>query len=232
MVEIERGMEIVGKGLFIKKLNTMVLSDLHIGYEHALEQQGIMIPKSQYPKIKKEIVRMLDKSGAGNVIINGDVKHEFGEISRQEWFELNDFLELMASYNPIFIRGNHDNFLVGVLKKMGIPLYPYLLKEGMLFIHGDKEIDKDIVNRAKVIVMGHEHPAYVIRDEFGNLNRFKCFLKASIYGKLLIVLPALNPLMPGSEINTSGMFLSPILAKARIEKAYVIEGDDVFIFSL
>ncbi|HDJ96505.1 MAG TPA: phosphoesterase, partial [Candidatus Aenigmarchaeota archaeon] len=99
-MELMKGVEIVDKyGIFLKEFKALVIADLHIGYEAALEKQGIMIPKSQYPKIRESIEEMIKISKPETLIINGDVKHEFEEATRQEWKEVLDLLDFLQSQN-------------------------------------------------------------------------------------------------------------------------------------
>lgn len=212
-------------------MNCLVIADLHIGYEAALEKQGIILPTSQYPEIKNQIKEMLKISKAKKLIILGDIKHEFGEATRQEWLEVSDFLDFLQQRGVelLVVRGNHDNFLIPILKKRGIQLYdPYYAEAGYFFFHGHKEASLSMLDKKHhTLIMGHEHPAVVIRDELGVKQKFKCFLKGKIFGKNLIVLPALSPLSEGSVINTLSKeeLLSPILKKCDIKSfyAYIIE---------
>ena len=225
-------------GIFLKEFKALVIADLHIGYEAALEKQGVMIPKSQYPKIKETIKKMIEISKPKMLIIVGDVKHEFGEATRQEWKEVLDLLDFLQSQNLriVVVRGNHDNFLIPILKKRGIELVdPYFQLGKFLFFHGHREIDLKIFGGVDTIIVAHEHPAIVVKDDLGIKHKFKCFLKGKVYGKNLIVLPALSPLMSGAEINviSRGELLSPILRICDLSKftAVVVE-EEIYEFPL
>ncbi len=50
----------------------LIISDLHLGYEEALNYQGIMVPKFQYPKILKRMEEIHSRSDCTSIIINGD----------------------------------------------------------------------------------------------------------------------------------------------------------------
>ncbi len=79
--------------------SVLVLGDLHIGYEEHITKSGI------FPRLQlKEIIEKLDSifwnlSMKGifikQVIILGDLKHEFGEISDVEWSETLRFLDYL-----------------------------------------------------------------------------------------------------------------------------------------
>ena len=221
-LNLVKGLNIIGLGLYYKKLDALILSDLHIGYEEVLAEQGIHLPRTQYKKMKKIIEMMIKETNPEAIILVGDIKHEFGEITRQEWVEVKDLIKfLKENVKEIHvIRGNHDNFLIPILKKEGIPLHdPYLFLNDILFIHGHKKLDLSKIN-ANLIIMGHEHPAVALRDELGIKHKFKCLLFGNYKEKRIIVLPAFSPLMPGSEVNIipREKLLSPILKDMDIDE--------------
>jgi len=197
----DRG-EIVGHGLYLGELGILAIADLHIGYEEALGESGIHIPTSQYPKIKRSVERMIEAVEPERVVVVGDVKHEFGTALRQEWIEVIDLLDYLKERvgDVVVVRGNHDNFLIPMLKKRGVPLAdPYYLEGGVLFVHGHKPLPIEFYGRGvEAVVMGHEHPAIAFRDELGVKVKFKCFLRGELEGAEIYVLPALSPLMPGT----------------------------------
>jgi hypothetical protein len=225
------GVEIVDArlGLFLKQHKALVIADLHIGYEAALQKQGIFIPQSQYPKIKQEVEQMMDVCKPKLLIINGDVKHEFGEATRQEWRETLDFLDFLLAQELriIVVRGNHDNFLIPILRKKGVELFEQLLLKPYLFVHGHKELNLGMLSNAKYIISAHEHPAIVVRDELGVKRKFKCFLVGRVWERDLVVIPSLSPLMEGSAVNViaKSQLLSPILRVSELSSfdAYVAE---------
>ncbi len=102
--------DIVDLGLLID--DTLVIADLHLGYEQSLNMDGIMVPKFQYQKILERILEILDKTNAKQVVINGDLKHEFGRITRQEWKESLNFIQFLKENfgDVVLLKGNHDNY--------------------------------------------------------------------------------------------------------------------------
>lgn len=219
------GIRIVGLGIYIEKISSLVISDLHLGYEEVLEKQGISLPQSQYPKMRKEIERMVKETNPKKLIVNGDIKHEFSGAQRQEWSEVSDLASYLkdAKTEMIAIRGNHDNYLIPILKKNGVELRDNYSEKGYYFAHGHGEISTD----AGTIIIGNDHPSISFRDELGVKLKFKCLLDGEANGKRIIVLPAFSPLMPGSDINqmSKNDFLSPTLKSAPIGgfTVYVIE---------
>ena len=94
-MEIKKGIFIIGSTLWIEKDKVLIMNDLHLGYEGELRSKGVLVPKVQYKDIIKEIEIILKKVTPKTIIINGDLKHEFGRISNQEWREVLDFLDFL-----------------------------------------------------------------------------------------------------------------------------------------
>jgi len=233
---ITRGVRIVnGGGLYLEDVDTLLFSDLHIGYEQALEKMGVSIPRSQYGRIKKTILDGIESLNPSSIVILGDVKHEFGESTAQEWVETRDLLETLlgTGVKVSVVRGNHDNYLIPILRKLGVSMYdPDQTIGRYQFMHGHKPVEL----RGEVVIMGHEHPVFAVRDEIGVKVRFKAYMYGKVSGRLLIVLPAVNPISTGTEINTVPRenFLSPILRSLSLEnfKALVCYAGKVYDFPL
>ncbi|ABL78327.1 metallophosphoesterase [Thermofilum pendens] len=229
-LRLRRGLEVVGYGLYVEELGSLLVADLHVGYEGALAEQGVFVPPLQAREMKEALAAMIGESGAERVIILGDVKHEFGDVTRQEWRETIDLLEYLKRGLGVrvdVVRGNHDNYLVVVLKRLEIPFHdPYLLEGDWLFIHGHKPFPVEGFREdVRFVAMGHEHPALALRDSLGVKVKLKALLEGSYTGKQVYVLPALSPLMPGTEVNVERSFLSPLLRETGVDeyKAYGVD---------
>jgi hypothetical protein len=214
--------------IWIKEIDSLVIADLHLGYEGIMAEEGIFIPKVQFEEELEMLEQIIEKVKASRIIIDGDVKHEFSETSYHEFIEVRDlFLFLKGRFKEVIvIKGNHDNFIIRVTKRYGVKLYDHLLLKGFLFLHGHK-IPKNYSRiKAGYLIIGHEHPAIALFDEIGVKEKIDCFLYGDLKdGKMLIVLPAFSTLMLGSEVNLipKEELLSPILRElARIEKLKVI----------
>lgn len=191
----------IGKCVFFPKEKILVLGDVHIGYEEALNKQGMFVPRTQFDEIKKDLEKVFDETGKlKEIIILGDLKHEFGEISEQEWRETLQFIELLKekSGKIVLVKGNHDSILEPIAKRHEIKIeQEYVLGEN-LFIHGNKfplKIDKKI----KRIFLGHRHPAVKLSDSVKS-ESFKVFLVGKWKGKEIIILPSFMPLIEGMDI--------------------------------
>ncbi|MEK6816295.1 MAG: phosphoesterase, partial [Nanoarchaeota archaeon] len=78
-MEISKGIRIKDLCLVIGK--TLVIPDIHMGYEEALNKQGFMLPRAQFDNTMKRLERILGGLEIETIVLIGDVKHEFGNIS-------------------------------------------------------------------------------------------------------------------------------------------------------
>ncbi|RDD54010.1 MAG: phosphoesterase [Candidatus Korarchaeota archaeon NZ13-K] len=206
----------------------LVVADLHLGYEDALRERGVELPYEQYSWVKREIVSYVEGRGPDVVVLGGDVKHEFSGALSQEWREVLDLISTLKGLGVKIevVRGNHDNFLIPILRREGIDVRDPCLKLGdLLVIHG--HIEPMIPEDIELIVMGHEHPAITLRDEIGASQKFKVFLDGEYMGARLLVIPAISPLAPGTDLLSVSRrdLLSPILRKVDLDEFRVIVAD-------
>jgi len=224
---INPNLEIIDLALWLRKEKTLILSDLHLGYEEYLHQKGVFLPKFQFAEIITHLKNILQKVKPETIIINGDLKHEFGRVLKQEWKEvlqLIDFL-LQNCQKLILIKGNHDLILGPIASKKNVEIVNEHQINNILIIHGDKLIQK---TSARTIIIGHEHPAISFREK-GKAEKFKCFLVGKWKNKQLIVLPSFNPLVEGTDIIKEQL-LSPFLNNISNFKVIVVGKEEVFDF--
>jgi len=202
-----KDIEFIGKSLFFKKEKVLVIADIHIGFEESLTKSGVFLPRNQYKIIKNDIKKIVDKSGkVDEIVILGDLKHEFGEISSQEWSDVMDFLSFLSDHcdKIILIKGNHDRVLGPIAEKKGLEVMDYYIKNENCFVHGDKKYDDCFSRDVKRIIMGHKHAAISIQEDVKR-EVYKCFLVGKFKGKEIIILPSFFPLTEGVEVNLDNL---------------------------
>ena len=176
---------------------TLVIADLHIGLEYELRKKGIFI-FSQYEKIKKRIVSLLEKTKAKRIILLGDLKHNIPRATFEEYREIPKLIdELSEKAQIIIIKGNHD----GNLEKL-LPNYEILTnfeEKGIFYTHGHRKIE---LEENKTYVFAHFHPCIEFKDEFGFRIKEIAWIRGKLRnGSKFIILPAFNELIEGMPFN-------------------------------
>ncbi|MDO8647492.1 MAG: metallophosphoesterase [Candidatus Diapherotrites archaeon] len=213
--------EILDLALWLPKLKLLAIADLHLGMEFEFQKKGVLLPNFNFKEtiertnaIFAEIERKR-KQRLETIVICGDLKHEFGTINEQEWKEVLEFLRLLQKHckRVVLLKGNHDNVLgpLAFWESLEVQESFFIKRERMLFLHGDKIPKKENAEfkKAKIVIIGHEHPAITIR-EGAKAEKFKCFLKGKFGKKALIVLPSFNSFSEGSDVLNE-IPLSPFL---------------------
>lgn len=227
-MKISNGIKIIDLGLLFK--NSLIIADVHIGYEEALNKQGIFVPRFQFGDFVKRIESIFLKLGKKieRVIINGDIKHEFGIVSEQEWRQTLRFIDQLLKHcnEVVLIKGNHDKIIGPIAGKRNLKVVEQLIIGKTIIIHGDK-IPKKINNIDRVII-AHEHPAISIKEGV-RAELFKCFLKGKWKGKEIIVQPSFNLITEGTDILKEKL-LSPFLKQDLSKFEAFIVADRVYDF--
>jgi hypothetical protein len=216
-MELLKDLEVVGNYpvAYFKSIDCLVFADLHLGYEGIAAEQGIFLPKVQFKEIVEIMQDVLKIKKCKNVLINGDIKHEFSETSYHEFREVRDFFNILKEKfkRVILIKGNHDNYIYYVTKKVGVELYDSLKIKNYFFFHGHQPVSLR-ETKAEILIVAHEHPVIALVDELGTKEVVKCFLWGKTkLNNLVIVLPALSTLSYGTEMNSvlKEELLSPFL---------------------
>jgi len=224
MFKLTSNISIVDLGLYISSADALIVSDFHIGYEEMMTSRGTLIPRFQFVDILKRLDGILAqiKKPLKHIIINGDLKHEFGSISVQEWRELLKLFDYLAlkTEHIVIVKGNHDVKLEPIARKRTISIVDNFKIGDILITHGDA-IDADALDKKmKTVIIGHEHPALGLRDK-NRYEKFKCFLMGTWKRKTLIVQPSFNPLVEGTDVRRENI-LSPYISSIGQFDAFVV----------
>jgi len=209
------GIFAIGLAAWIEADKALAIADLHLGIEEEFNKKGVFLPRFNFNKIKKHLEKKVFPVVSPElIIVNGDLKHEFGTVSEQEWREVIDMLRFLQSKckRLVLVQGNHDTVLGPIAKweKLSIEKDGILLPKSKAFAtHGEKIPESNEFKKAKIILIGHEHPAIAIREQYKQ-EQFKCFLVGKFRGKNLIVQPSMNSTAIGTEVRGKKL-LSPFL---------------------
>jgi putative SbcD/Mre11-related phosphoesterase len=143
------------------------------------------------------------------VVIVGDLKHDFGTISNEEWNEIGkviDYLKVKCN-ELIIIKGNHDAILESITKKRDIFVKDYYIHGEYAFVHGDKDFVEIYDKKIECWIMGHAHPAIVLSDGIKQ-EKYKCFLEGDYKRKKVIVLPSFIGVNEGTDVKSYDLGLA------------------------
>jgi len=227
----------IGKTLYFPVQKILVLGDLHLGWEESLNEQGIFVPRNQFEETVKDLNKVFEEIKKENegkikeIVVVGDLKHEFGDISEQEWREVKGILDIFKekAEKVVLVKGNHDTVLGPIAERKELSVVDYYVEEGVCFVHGDKIFPECLDKGIKMLVLGHRHPAVVLSDDYKK-EKYKCFLVGKWKDKKVIILPSFFPFVEGSEVanlEDNRMFIPE--RELREFEAYVV-GDEVYKF--
>jgi len=204
----------------------LVIADTHIGLELELARKGIMVP-NQLPKFQEKLDKLIDETGAKELIILGDIKHDYKGVS---WAELRDLLKffahIMEKIKVRIIKGNHDGGIEAVMPA-GVKVYEPtgFVLEDVALTHGQAWPKKEMLN-CKTLIMGHIHPAIEFWSSGARMTEhvwIKAPMNANVLEKKFkkkcalheaIIVPTFNHLAGGAAFN-AGNFkpIGPLLSK-------------------
>jgi len=162
---------------------TLVIVDLHIGWEMALSEKGIHVP-TQTSRLLKKLKELISAYKPEKLLILGDVKHTVATAELSEWQDIPDFFnELKREIKEILvIRGNHDGNLEPLLPENIKVLSATGIAIGEVgFFHGHRW-PSPVLLKCKTLVMGHVHPVVAFQDPAGFRITKQVWVKAKCNG--------------------------------------------------
>jgi putative SbcD/Mre11-related phosphoesterase len=190
--------------LFIRKINSLAITDLHFGIENELRKKGINLP-NQKEKFLRILREAKEETKAKRLIIIGDVKHKVPGISLSELKNLKEFFEeLTKDFKVIVTKGNHDDRLEDILENVKIFSSRGFRINEFGFFHGHAWPFSHLWN-CKYFIVGHLQAAVEIREK--NVKEIKKVIikskpkikKGNV--KEIIVLPSFNDFAGNFIIN-------------------------------
>ncbi|NLL94920.1 MAG: metallophosphoesterase [Thermoplasmatales archaeon] len=205
----------------------MVVGDLHLGYEKALESDGLHIPRFNTASVREGLNRAISDHSPESIVLLGDIKHDFRRPEREVREEVLGVLELLVDTADVaVVRGNHDNFLQNILSDLGLFATDHIDVHGYRLEHGHED------SGARPVIIGHEHPSVRIRGSVHGDVKIPCFLHFEKEG--IVVVPPFSPFPLGSDLSPSdpGQFMSPACRAADAESARVYGVTEIGVLDL
>ena len=224
-------------GVFLEEERIIAVGDLHIGRDLKLMKDGVYLPEAT-ARMSKDILWLCSEYRADTLALLGDIKESIGYPEKAEYAALLEFFYAMRGIRILIAKGNHDSRIDEIVKNSAAEAEisrEILLKDAAL-MHGHSLPSNEAVMK-KYIITGHSHPATEIRGRLekvyavlkpgrGMPEEYKAYRKNS----RLVILPAFNSMLTGSDIISSGDF-SPMLKHKIFDiesaKLYGLDGKSI-----
>ena len=214
----------------------LVISDLHIGFEHKFSSNKIPNSKnSSVNDIITNVKKIIKKENPDTLILLGDVKSSIQNITKSEWNDVPYFFEELNSLDVILIPGNHDANITRLIPdNVTLISSKGMIIDDVLLTHGHTMPSKNYSN-VNNIIMGHIHPVYFDENSLLNGERIWISIKTdkskifpSTKGKINItIIPSFNPYFFAAEKRYYKKSISPIVEKIKdssIAKIATLDG--------
>jgi hypothetical protein len=164
----------------------LVISDLHIGWEMSLIEEGIHVP-SQTVKLLERLKQIISSESPDRLLILGDIKHTVAKIETEEWRDVPMFFDEVSKIVPLvqILPGNHDGDIEALLPENVMVLPPRGITIGDFgLFHGHSWPVLEILG-CRTLVIGHVHPVITFRDPIGFRITRQVWVKAPCNSSML-----------------------------------------------
>ncbi len=188
---------ITGKPALVVE-DCLVLGDLHIGIEEKLEEKGIHVPNLS-AGMGREVREIFLSSNVKKLVLLGDIKESIGYPTKLGYSYLKAFFDEIKGIDVVVVKGNHDAHLSEVFSVLGLSykIEKELILRSTALAHGNAYPSKEALSK-KYLIIGHGHAAY---GPVGGSVEKVWVIASSARGKKLILVPAFNPMISGSNIR-------------------------------
>jgi uncharacterized protein len=167
--------------LFHEQAHWLAVADLHFGYELSQRVAGNLFPWWGMQTIEERLMDLLGAYKPADLVLLGDLVHNEAGA-----FELTALVERLRRFCRVhLIAGNHDRHLHGA------GLIESWQSGEFYFHHGHGQWPE----RSAIQVMGHHHPAAVMRDGAGLRLKLPAFVQENARW----VMPAFSPWAAGTK---------------------------------
>lgn len=168
--------------LFHKRAKWLAIADLHFGYELSQRAAGRLVPMWGMETARERLLQLLQDYSPRRLIIIGDLVHD--KTAAQPARELLATVQQIC--DTTVVAGNHDREIAALMK-----MRSSLRLGEFVFHHGHCEIQE----AQAIQIIGHHHPAGVLRDGAG--LRLKC--PAFVQQQSCWMMPAFSPWAAGAN---------------------------------
>ncbi|MEO7521922.1 MAG: ligase-associated DNA damage response endonuclease PdeM [Gemmatimonas sp.] len=169
------------RGVFIPRLHTAVVADLHWGKAAAFRAAHVPIPTGTTAADLARLTRFITRTNAQRLVVLGDLIHARAGRHRDTFAALHAWRETHEALEIVLVRGNHDMHAGDPPPSLRIECVdaPWML--------GPFACEHEPATRAGAYVLaGHLHPSITIAGRARQRLRLCCF----VFGPEVAILPA------------------------------------------
>ena len=169
------------RGVFIPRLETAVVADLHWGKAATFRAANIPIPTGTTAADLARLTRFVSRTNPRRLVVLGDLIHARAGRHRDTFAELQAWRDAHDSLEIVLVRGNHDSHAGDPPASMHIEVVdgPWML--GPFTCEHEPE-----PQAGRYVLAGHLHPSVTISGKARQRERLCCFA----FGPSVGILPA------------------------------------------
>jgi len=202
---------------------SLVITDLHIGFESELGRRKIIVGKNTtISQTTNEVNEIIEKENPDSLILLGDIKSNVQNITNNEWNDVPYFFKnINQNLETILVPGNHDGNIEKLIPKNITLTSPNgIIIDDVLLTHGHAMPKSNFSNITKII-MGHIHPVFFDSDSLLNGERVWItmkLLKEKIFPQSsgtieITIIPSFNKFFYSKQKKFYRKSISPIIHK-------------------
>lgn len=198
------------KAIYVESLNSLLVSDVHLGKSETFQSLGVPIPNQVNQETLDRLEKLCTQFAPENLIILGDLFHSNYALVAEVLEPWSNFVESIPS-KVQFLVGNHDRRLMTQLKQLSIECLTEALQFENLLLSHEPCVGDEYLN-----VCGHIHPCVQIKTRLDQI-RLPCFYLDRTQN--LLILPSFGAFTGGHNVQ---------LKRGAI--AYAIAEDSIIAF--
>ena len=215
--------KVLGEPALLLSDGTLVVADLHLGFENELRSKGINIPL-KVDELSARMENLIRSTASKRLVILGDIKHHLAGPEKLEFLVVPEFFSaIRGELSELHVvLGNHDGDLEALLPRSVVIHGSAGFAWGENWLtHGSTKLPKEATS-SRCVIMGHVHPSVRIKDTMGYRYSFQVWLSGPMKGgkgRTIIVMPSFNKYVGQLAMNepTRANMRGPLLSKTEVD---------------
>jgi putative SbcD/Mre11-related phosphoesterase len=215
--------KVLGEPALLLSDGTLVVADLHLGFENELRSKGINIPL-KVDELSARMENLIRSTASKRLVILGDIKHHVAGPEKLEFLVIPEFFSaIRGELSELHVvLGNHDGDLEALLPRSVVIHGSAGFAWGENWLtHGSTKLPKEATS-SRCVIMGHVHPSVRIKDTMGYRYSFQVWLSGPMKGgkgRTIIVMPSFNKYVGQLAMNepTRANMRGPLLSKTEVD---------------